>query len=487
MNLNSLPFVSFLVAVAVIHRLLRPRLRCGFLLLASWGFYLLCAPRFLPLLLFTTALTYGLGRWMASRPERKKALLILGLLLNFGVLFLFKYLGFFADLVSRALALAGLSPIALPSLLLPVGISFYTFAVCGYLMDVYRGQREPERNFLDFALFASFFPAVLSGPIERSGHLLPQLKALRSGERAPCGSDVKTAVTRFLLGLFKKMVIADQLAILVNTAYAAPESFTGVQLLAAALCYSLQIYCDFSAYSDMAVGSARLLGIELLENFDAPYLAQSVKEFWRRWHISLSSWFRDYLYFPLGGSRRGRARAYGNVLIVFAVSGLWHGAAMTFIVWGLLNGLYQVIGGLTAPARDRIRGALRLRPDGAITVAWQTAATFLLLTVTWVFFRASSFSQAFLVLRRIVTLAGGIFPLGFTALGLGRARLAAVALAVLVLLLWDVFGKRLRLVERLGETVWLRYAFWVVLILAVVVCGAYGTGYNAQEFLYFQF
>lgn len=487
MNLNSWPFVGFLLAVAVVNRILRPRLRSGFLLLASWVFYLLCAPRFWPLLLFTTALTYGLGRRMGSSPARKKPLLVLGLLVNFGVLFLFKYLGFFAGLVSRVLALAGLAPIALPSLLLPVGISFYTFAVCGYLMDVYRGQREPERNFLDFALFTAFFPAVLSGPIERSRHLLPQLKGLRTGETAPGGDDVKTAVTRFLVGLFKKMVLADQLAILVNTAYAAPENFTGVQLLAAALCYSLQIYCDFSAYSDMAVGSARLLGIRLLENFDAPYLSRSIKEFWRRWHISLSSWFRDYLYFPLGGSRCSRARAYTNVLIVFAVSGLWHGAAMTFVIWGLLNGVYQVLGGLTDPLRSRIRGALRMKPDGAVTVVWQTAVTFVLLTVTWVFFRASTFSQALLVLRRIVTLAGGIFPLGITALGIGRARLAAVALAVLMLFLWDVFGKRLQLVERLGGTVWLRYAFWVALALVIVICGAYGTGYNAQEFVYFQF
>lgn len=487
MNLNSLPFVAFLVSVAVVNRLLRPRLRCGFLLLASWAFYLICAPRFLPLLLFTTAFTYGLARWMDHRPARKKLLLALGLVVNFGVLFLFKYLGFFADLVSRILALAGVAPITLPSLLLPAGISFYTFAVCGYLMDVYRGQREPEKNLLDFALFTAFFPAVLSGPIERSKHLLPQLKAIRGGQRVATGADVKTAVTRFLLGLFKKMVIADQLAILVNTAYAAPENFTGVQLLAAALCYSLQIYCDFSAYSDMAIGSARLLGIELLENFDAPYLSRSVKEFWRRWHISLSSWFRDYLYFPLGGSRCSRARAYCNVLIVFAVSGLWHGAAMTFVIWGLLNGIYQVIGGILSPARERVRDTLHMKPDGAVTIVWQTVVTFALLTVTWIFFRASSFSQALLVLHRIVTLAGGVFPLGITALGLSRERLKPLALAVLALLLWDVFGKRLRLVERLNETVWLRYAFWVVLTVVIAVYGAYGTGYNAQEFLYFQF
>ena len=486
MNLNSAPYVLFLAASALVHRLLPCRLRNGFLLLASWIFYGICAARFLPLLVLTTALAYGLGRWMGARPAQKRTALLLGLLVSFGILFLFKYLAFFGTLLSSLLSGAGLAPLALPALALPAGISFYTFAVCGYLMDVYRGKRPPETGFVDFALFVSFFPAVLSGPIERSTHLLPQLKANRRPGGGPTGEDVKEGVTRFLLGLFKKMVLADQLAIAVNTAFADPASFTGVQLLGAAVAYSLQIYCDFSAYSDMAVGSGRLLGFTLLENFNAPYLCRSIQDFWRRWHISLSSWFRDYLYFPLGGSRRGRVRKYLNVLIVFAVSGLWHGAAMTFVVWGLLNGVYQILGAVTAPARSRVRSALHLADDGALTRCIQAAVCFALLTVTWVFFRAASLGQAVEILHRIFTLAGGVFPLNVTALGLSRARLLAVGLSVITLLLLDLRSQRPAR-RPLRDTVWLRYAAWTVLVLVIVVFGAYGTGYNAQEFVYFNF
>ena len=486
MQFNSPRFFLFFAFVLILHRLLRPRWRNGLLLLASWVFYGLCGPRFLPLLLLTTVLNYFLARPVAAGLH-KKALLALGLLVNFSALFLLKYLGFFGQLVSDLLQAMGLSPIVLPSLLLPVGISFYTFVVCGYLMDVYRGTTRPETNFVDFALLVSFFPALLSGPIERSTTLLPQIKSHRLPDASVTGEDVKTGVTRFLVGLAKKMILADQLAVLVNTAYAAPENFTGVQLLAAALAYSLQIYCDFSAYSDMAVGCGRLLGFRLTENFNAPYLARSVKDFWRRWHISLSSWFRDYLYFPLGGSRKGARRTDLNILIVFAVSGLWHGAAVTFVVWGLLNGLYQVVGKLLRPLKQRVWAALRLAPERRVLAALQVVVTFCLLTVTWVFFRAGSLHHALTILGRIGTLAGGVFPLAFTALGMGRKQLAVLALCVLGLFLWDIFGEKKDLTARLNGTVWRRYAVWTCLVLAILLLGAYGTGYDAQEFVYFQF
>ncbi len=487
MTLNSLPYAAFLVIAAALHSRLRPWRRNGFLLAVSWLFYVLCAPRFLPLLLASTVLCYGLGLAMEARPGWRKGLLAAGLVLGFGVLFAYKYLGFFGRLASSLLGRLGLAPLALPVLVAPVGLSFYTFTLAGYLVDVCRGKRPAERNFCDFALFASFFPAVLSGPIERADHLLPQLKEHRRANAGPTAGDVKAGVTRFLLGLAKKMILADQLAIAVNTAFANPAQFTGVQLLLAAMAYSLQIYCDFSAYSDMAIGSGRLLGITLLENFNAPYLCRSIQDFWRRWHISLSSWFRDYLYIPLGGSRRGTVRKYGNVLIVFAVSGLWHGAAVTFLVWGLLNGLYQVAGALLAPARRRVREALRLREDGTPLRLVQAAVCFLLLTVAWVFFRAESLGKAGEILGRIATMAGGVFPLGVTALGLSRARLLAVCLAAAALFVLEVLGQKRPLTDRLCATVWPRYAVWVGLVLAIAVFGAYGAGYDAQEFVYFQF
>jgi alginate O-acetyltransferase complex protein AlgI len=477
---HSARYVLFLAAAACVHALLPPRRRNLFLLAASWGFYALCSLRFLPLLLLSVLVNYALALGMERRPSKKGLYLALGLCADLGALFLCKYLGFFAQL---AAALTGWPGGGLPALALPAGISFYTFVVSGYLIDVFRGDRPPERRFCEFALFASFFPAVLSGPIARAEGLLPQL---HEPDRLS-GADAKTGVTRFLIGLSKKLLLADQLAIFVNTAYAAPAAHTGMQLLAAALAYSLQIYCDFSAYSDMAVGSALLFGIRLPENFDAPYLARSIRDFWRRWHISLSSWFRDYLYIPLGGSRRGRLRAWFNVLVVFAVSGLWHGAALTFLVWGLLNGVYQVLEGLLRRPAARLRGRLGLREDAAPLRWAQTALTFLLLTVTWVFFRAESLSQALLILRRIATLAGGVFPLGFAALGLTRIRLAAVGLCALALFVCEATGWGRALPARLCGRVWPRYAVWALLVLAVAVFGAYGSGYRAQEFVYFRF
>ena len=483
MQFQSLAYCGFLAAVAILHRLLPSRLRTPCLLLVSYFFYALWEPGFLILLLAVTAAAYFAARGMARRPARKKLLLILGLAAVLGTLLLFKYLGFFGRSVSALLAACGLAPLRLPRLLLPAGISFFSFAVSGYLIDVYRGDVPAERSYLTFSLFVSFFPAVLSGPIERGGHLLPQIREARTGG----AEDVKEGVTRFLVGLAKKLVIADQLAILVNTAYAGPEKFTGVQLLFAAVCYSLQIYCDFSAYSDMAIGSARLFGFRLLENFDAPYTSRSIKEFWRRWHMSLSFWFRDYLYFPLGGSRKGKLRTYVNLLIVFTVSGLWHGAAWTFVIWGLLNGVYQVCGALTLPARRSFRARLRISEDSRALAVWQALVTFALLTVTWVFFRAASFAQAALVLRRIFTLAGGVFPLAVTSLGMGRANLLTLALAVFALVLTDLYGKRLGMRERLCRSVWPRWGVWVLLVLIVLIFGAYGSGFNPQEFVYFKF
>ena len=273
------------------------------------------------------------------------------------------------------------------------------------------------------------------------------------------------------------MLLADTLAVLVNTAYAAPDSFSGLQLMVAAIAYSLQIYFDFSAYSEMAVGAARLFGVRLTENFRAPYLARSAREFWRRWHISLSAWFRDYLYIPLGGSRRGKARTWGNILIVFALSGLWHGAAMHFVIWGLLCGAYQVAGGITEPLRRRLH----------LPAPMQVLFTFALTTVAWIFFRADSAAQALRILGRIVTAAGACFPLRLTPLGLPAAKLWVLCAGVTVILAAEGLEERISLRERLHRTVWLRDCVWVAMLIAVALFGAYGTGYNAREFVYFQF
>lgn len=472
---NSLKYVVFLALAAAGHAIAPPRARNVLLLAVSWLFYLLSMPQCFSLLVLVTGGTYLTARWMEKHPRQKRAALICALLACIGLLFLYKYLAFAGALLSR---LPGVGTIEVPVLLQPLGISFYIFAVTGYLIDVYRGAAA-EKSFFDFALMVSFFPAVMSGPIARSKHLLPQLK-----ERKPDWMDVKRGVTRFLVGLAKKMLLADTLSALVATVYADVTAFTGTQVLFASVCYAMQIYCDFSSYSDMAVGAGLLFGIRLAENFDTPYFAQSIQELWRRWHMSLSGWFRDYLYFPLGGSRKGRVRTDLNLLIVFAVSGLWHGAGLQYLVWGLLHGMYQVLGRLvrpvTKPIREKLDGSVLALPAKWLRIGW----VFFLTNIAWVFFRADSVSHALAIFRQVLTF-GGMGEL--TVFGFAAAQFAVLGICLGALFLWDLTYKKFDLVERLAGTVWIRYAVWTVLLLAVLCFGSYGTGYNASEFVYFQF
>lgn len=472
---NSLKYITLLAVTAALHALVPKRGRNLLLLGASWLFYLLSMPRYLPLLLAVTAATFLAGKWMQAHPDKKRLCLTGMLLACFGLLYLYKYLAFTGELLSK---LPGVGTVTLPQLVQPLGISFYLFCVTGYLIDVYRGA-EAERSFVDYSLMVSFFPAVLSGPIARSKQLLPQLK-----DRDPGWMDVKRGVTRFLVGMAKKMLLADVLSALVAAVYGDVAAFTGPQVLFAAVCYALQIYCDFSSYSDMAVGAGLLFGIRLTENFDTPYFAQSIPELWRRWHISLSSWFRDYLYFPLGGSRKGKLRTNLNLLIVFAVSGLWHGAGTQYLVWGLLHGGYQVVGRLVKPMTKPLRERLDASPL-ALGAKWlRIAWVFFLTGIAWVFFRANSLDHAMAIFRQMTV--GGSFG-GAAAFGMVPAQLWLLGLCLALLFVWDLTYQKNDLVERLARCVWIRYAVWTVLLLLVLCFGAYGTGYNAAEFVYFQF
>ena len=472
---NSLKYVVFLALAAAGHAIAPKKLRNPLLLAVSWAFYLLSMPRYLPLMIAVTGATFLTAKWMESHPAKKRTALVCSLLGCFGLLFVYKYLAFAGELLSK---LPAVGTIELPALIQPLGISFYLFAVTGYLIDVYRGAAG-ERSFVDYALMVSFFPAVLSGPIPRSKQLLPQLK-----DRQTDWMDVKRGVTRFLVGLAKKMLLADTLSAIVALVYGNVAAFTGIQVIFAAVCYSLQIYCDFSSYSDMAVGAGMLFGIRLMENFDTPYFAQSIPELWRRWHISLSSWFRDYLYFPLGGSRKGKLRTNLNLMIVFAVSGLWHGAGLQYLIWGLLHGGYQVLGRLvkplTKPLREKLDASWLSLPAKWARIGW----VFLLTGIAWVFFRADDLGHALAIFRQMATLGSfggpGAFQMAWREFALIGGSLAA-------LFFWDLTCKKYDLVERLARSVWLRYAVWTVLVLLVLCFGAYGTGYNAAEFVYFQF
>lgn len=386
MNFNTLEFLLFLPAVLALHWALPHRLRWALLLASSWLFYFWWEPMAGLLLVAVTAATWlcGLGAARERPPAVRRACLAMALGACLGCLGVFKYAGFFAGLIPGGPAWR---------LLLPVGISFYTFQALSYVLDVYRGRTAPEGHFGYYALFISFFPQLVAGPIERSGRLLPQLRRERTLSR----EQLSAGGWLLLTGYFKKAAIADGLAPLVDAVYAAPGQAAGPEIIAATALFGLQIYCDFSGYSDIARGAAGLLGVELMENFQAPYAARSIREFWRRWHISLTAWFTDYVYIPLGGSRRGLPRRCFNIMAVFLLSGLWHGADWTFVAWGGIHGIYQVCGVLAA------RRAGGRTPQGRGTGLLRCAATFSLVTFAWLFFRAQSMADAWLLLSRLGT------------------------------------------------------------------------------------
>lgn len=486
MNFNSLQYYLFLPAVILLYYILPVKLRNPLLLIASYFFYMCWQPTYALLMLTSTAITYFCSRCIAQYPGRKKLWLASSLVLNLAILFFFKYFNFAASLITDILNAANLQVMA-PSLdvLLPVGISFYTFQALGYTIDVYRGDIAAEKSFPTYALFVSFFPQLVAGPIERSRNLLPQFREVHRFS----WENIKAGLLPFFWGLFKKIVIADQLAVIVNTVYAAPENFLPYQLVAATIAFAFQIYCDFSAYSDIARGSAIMLGFRLMRNFNSPYFATSVQDFWRRWHISLSTWFRDYLYFPLGGSRCSKARHCLNLLIVFAVSGLWHGAALTFIIWGLLNGLYQVVSLLTAPARKKIQQALHVQDGNPLLTIFRYAITFALICIAWVFFRAESLGDATYILNVVAGLIPSAGDLGqaHLSMGLDAANKIMVIVAMLVLLAVDYLGLRHNLAEKINNTIIPRYVIYFLLLAAIFIFGSYGVGYDPQDFVYFQF
>ena len=406
------------------------------------------------LLVGATLVSWLCGRGIArsQSPYTRRALLVLALITCLGCLAVFKYAGFFASLAGLELSL---------QIILPVGISFYTFQTLSYVIDVYRGQGE-ESHFGYYALFVSFFPQLVAGPIERPGRLLPQLKA----ERTFSMENLSAGGWLLLEGYFKKVVIADGLAPFVDQVYAAPGEALGPEIVLAIVLFGLQIYCDFSGYSGIARGAAQLLGVELTENFRRPYEAASIREFWRRWHISLTSWFTDYVYIPLGGNRKGLPRQVVNLLAVFLLSGLWHGAGWTFLTWGLIHGLYRAAGAVW----EHIRGIpeKECRP-------WAHIRTFLLVSFPWLFFRAPSMADVLTLLSRLPTGWGGAFP--------ALAGTAPLALSLLCLPLAE------RLSEQRHQRNW--YASALTVFCAVTAIGtawlAHLAGGGNNAFIYFQF
>jgi D-alanyl-lipoteichoic acid acyltransferase DltB (MBOAT superfamily) len=470
---NSFAFVCFFATVTTLFFLLPHRFRWLLLLLASCFFYMFFVPIYILILFVTIVIDYFAGIWIerADDPRRKRLLLSVSVISVCATLFIFKYFNFFnANFAALAKHLHWSYPIAALRIALPIGLSFHTFQSLSYVIEVYRGKQKAERHFGIYALYVMYFPQLVAGPIERPQNLLHQFHEPKRFDLPR----LQSGLTLALWGLFKKVVVADSLAIYTDTIYGASSHHTNSTLLLATYCFAFQIYCDFSAYSDMARGISRAYGIELMKNFDAPYFSQSISEFWTRWHISLSTWFKDYVYFPLGGNRVSLLRNCWNLYVVFLLSGFWHGANWTFIVWGLLHGTFLVAERLRNFVRQRFAMAVR-RDKGPVRQAWSMLVTFHLVLFAWVFFRASDVETGMSIARRILMPRGGLF---------WDPVLVQGALGVLAVLIGDYFIRRTDYFDNLDRyPLGVRWAFALTTLSGIALLGVE----QGAQFIYFQF
>jgi len=486
MLFNSLEFALFFPLVTALYYLLPHRLRWAMLLLASCLFYMAFVPAYILILALTIIIDYWAGiKIEASTGQNRRVWLVLSILSTCLVLFVFKYFNFFADSLNGAAHFLHWN-YSLPalSLILPIGLSFHTFQSLSYVVEVYRGQQRAERHFGIYALYVMFYPQLVAGPIERPQNLLHQFWEAHPFDYAGFTAGLKLMGW----GLFKKVVIADRLAILVSQVYGDPQSYPGLGLILATVFFAFQIYCDFSGYSDIARGAAQTMGFRLMLNFDRPYTARSVAEFWKRWHISLSTWFKDYLYISLGGNRVSYWRWQLNLFLTFLVSGLWHGANWTFVVWGGLNGLYLVLENLTAGLRRKIAVRSGLTRHPRLLAALQTLFTFCLICLAWIFFRAESVADGWFIFSHLGSGWQGWLQLPYwqqtlLSLGMDPSELRISFLAILALLAADSYTKKYPGQVRWPQPVWLRWGLYYLLIMITVLFGEF----NQNSFIYFQF
>lgn len=470
MLFNSFAYLLFFPLVVVAYFVVSHKYRWLFLLLASYYFYMNWQPIYALLIFASTLITYGAAYWVGQTDKvtKKKFLLYTSLFINFGILFAFKYYDFFNNAVFDVLNFMGIR-MKLPDfdLLLPVGISFYTFQAVGYTVDVYRGEIAPEKHFGRYALFVSFFPQLVAGPIERASNLLPQFSRVVKFDYQKAVSGMKLIIW----GYFMKVVVADRLSIYVNAVYNNPEQHGGATLMVATIFFAFQIYCDFGGYSNIAIGCAKVMGFDLMTNFSRPYFAQTTAEFWRRWHISLSTWFKDYVYIPLGGSKVGMLRNYYNLFLTFLISGFWHGANWTFVIWGALNGIYQIV--------NRIFGFKPVAESSSVFSSVHTlsriAATFVLICFSWIFFRANSLSDALTIIRRIFSMEGSFF--------IGETSSFLFGLLAIFILLFKDFIDERNIALQLRSKKAMQYVAYSVIIIMILLIGVF----DGSQFIYFQF
>ncbi len=484
MLFNSFHFLIFFIIVTSLYFALPHSKRWQLLLISSCYFYMAFVPVYILILGATIVIDYFAGIYIEkAKGKRRKQFLIISLIANIGVLAVFKYYNFFNDNLSYLLEGIGASnPVPYLSMLLPIGLSFHTFQAMSYTFEVYRGNQKAERHFGIYSLYVMFYPQLVAGPIERPQNLLHQFR-----EKFDFDYERVTSGLRLMAwGLFKKVVIADRLAIVVDTVYDQPQGYNSLSLIIATVFFTFQIFCDFSGYSDMAIGAARIMGFRLMKNFDRPYHSSNIQEFWKRWHISLSTWFKDYLYISLGGNRVTIPRWYLNLFIVFLVSGLWHGASWTFVIWGALHGLYLVIGLATKDLREKINRNLYL---DKITFL-ETIITFSLVAYAWIFFRATSVDSAFYISKHIFTgiptLIGDIQDQKTIVQNLGISIKDLYISGLLIVLLETVHlvQRKVNLPEEFArKPVYVRWAVYYSVIATIFLLGVF----EDRQFIYFQF
>ncbi len=484
MSFISLFFLAFFPVVVFVYFCLPQRYRNIWLLIASYYAYTRWNGLFIFLIIYATLVSY-VGGILVDK-YHKKAILGTTICLNLAILFWYKYFVFFVDSLNYVLASLKLSTIhAEFDISLPVGISFFTFQAISYVIDVYRKDTPVEKNPVKYALFISFFPQLVAGPIEKAKNFMKQFDEKHSFNEHM----LMSGFLQMLWGIFLKMVIADRIGVIVDTIYGNITLYSGFYMIIGAVCFMIQIFCDFAGYTTIALGAAKGLGFQLTDNFACPFFAQSVAAFWRRWHISLSSWFKEYLYFPLGGSKKGKTRKYINLLIVFAVSGMWHGASWGFLIWGLMNGLFQIIGEITYSVREKAKTFLHINTNEIMYKVLSAGITFLLVAFSFIFFRAETTQDAFHFIQRMfsewnpwILFDGSIYNLGIS-----EKEIRLLLCMIGVLLFADICKyKQICISDKiLKQDIWGRVTIYIAIIIFLIIFAYYGE--ETSRFIYFAF
>ena len=487
MLFNSYEFLIFFPIVILIFYIIPKKIRYIWLLISSYYFYMCWSPKYAILIAFSTIITYfsGLLIEKAENSIKLKKCIVGGCVgINLAILFFFKYFTWLLDNLNSIFHNSLSTPF---TIILPIGISFYTFQALGYTIDVYRGDIKAERNILKYALFVSFFPQLVSGPIGRSKNLLNQFDCSAPFQY----QNVRKGLLLMLWGFFEKMVIADKLGIMVDSVFNNPWNYYGSTIVLATILFAFQLYCDFGGYSHIAIGAAQVLNINLMNNFKQPYFSTSIKDFWRRWHISLSTWFRDYLYIPLGGNRCSKSRKFFNLFFTFLMSGLWHGANWHYMIWGGIHGIYQILGEISAPVRKKIMSISHVKTDCFSFHLFRCFINFVLIDFAWLFFRANSLSDAYFMCKQIILLfhPSEVVSEVIWTLGLNGIQLGSLVIALLILLFVDILHEKNISISAFLEkqNLLFRWGIYYITIFYVIFSIIQSFGEPASSFIYFQF